>query len=134
MSEVRYQAGDYAEADRYAREAVDCAGEPTIRLDARNVQGKLLLGRGEFEHADRHFAADAYEAAQAAELEAELRARLNRAIAVLSLGRRDEARRMFADVLTDGEARGSLRAVASWAGELSRPTGRPPRRASQAET
>ena len=112
MAEVRYLAGEHADAETEATEAVAQAGEAATRLDARNTLGKLLLGLGRFAEAEHHFAADAYDAAGERLIESELRARLNRAIAVLSLGRREDARRMFSEVLTDGEAHGSLRAVA----------------------
>ncbi|MRG91758.1 sigma 54-interacting transcriptional regulator [Polyangium spumosum] len=111
LAEVRYTAGDLEAARRFAEEAQGGASELATRLGARNVLGKLLLAAASWSEAEAHFAADAWEAACGGEGIAELRARLNRAIAVLSAGRLDEARPMLAAVLDDGAARGEHRAV-----------------------
>ncbi len=112
LAEVRYLAGDHGEAKRYASEATATGSEIATRLAARNVLGKLHLAAGRWLEAEQHFAADAYEAAKYGESEPELRAQLNRGIAILSLGRREQARTMFEQVLTAGQQRGALRAVA----------------------
>jgi sigma-54 specific flagellar transcriptional regulator A len=70
-----------------------------------------LLARGAWIDAERHFATDACEAACQGDVTCELRARLNRAIALLSSGRRDEARAMLNEVLVEGERAGEPRAV-----------------------
>ncbi|HVK63106.1 MAG TPA: sigma 54-interacting transcriptional regulator [Polyangium sp.] len=111
LAEVRYTAGDLEAARRFAQEAQGSASELATRLGARNVLGKLLLAAASWSEAEAHFAADAWEAACGGEGITELRARLNRAIAVLSAGRLDEARPMLASVLDDGTARGEHRAV-----------------------
>jgi transcriptional regulator with GAF, ATPase, and Fis domain len=112
LAQVRHAAGDPAQAEKYAREAVDKAGDPVTRLDGRNVLGKLLLAQERWLEAEEHFAADAYDAAVVGAREAELRARVNRGIAMLCLGRRDQARQMLEEALADGEREGVLRAVA----------------------
>jgi DNA-binding NtrC family response regulator/tetratricopeptide (TPR) repeat protein len=132
LAEVRHMDGDIDGARRYAESALaavsdvlDHDGEPrrgspnpsgeraaATRLHARNVLGKILLATSAWERAEAHFAADACEAALSGDLMAELRARLNRSIALLSSGRLDEARAMLAAVLAEGEGRGELRAVA----------------------
>src|SRR5271168_4062384 len=89
LADVRYRAGDFPEAQRLAEEALAHAGDAGTRLAARNVLGKLRLAAEAWSEADQHFAADACEAARAGDLAAELRARLNRAIALLQWGRRD---------------------------------------------
>jgi DNA-binding NtrC family response regulator/tetratricopeptide (TPR) repeat protein len=111
MAEVRYLAGDMAEARRLAEAGLAGAGDATTRLAARNVLGKLYLAASAWDDAERHFAEDACDAACAADVRGELRARVNRAIALLSSARRDEARAMLEAVLHDGERLGELRAI-----------------------
>jgi DNA-binding NtrC family response regulator/tetratricopeptide (TPR) repeat protein len=112
LAELAYLSGDLEAAARHACEGLSTpAVDARTRLDARNVLGKLLLARASWDDADRHFADDACEATLSGDIEAELRARLNRAIALLSSGRRDEARAMLEAVRDDGEERSELRAV-----------------------
>ncbi|MGK3995360.1 sigma 54-interacting transcriptional regulator [Sorangium sp. So ce1024] len=111
MAELCCKTGDLAAARAYAEEGLAGAGEIATRLQARNILGKLLLAQQAWAEAELHFAADAWEAACAGEHVSELRARLNRAIALLSSGRLDEARSMLAGVLEDGERRGERAAT-----------------------
>ncbi|WP_438009815.1 sigma 54-interacting transcriptional regulator [Sorangium sp. So ce321] len=111
MAELCCKTGDLAAARGHAEEGHAGAGELGTRLQARNILGKLLLAQQAWSEADRHFAADAWEAACAGEHVSELRARLNRAIALLSSGRLEEARSMLAAVLDDGELRGERMAT-----------------------
>ncbi len=112
MAQVRLVAGDAEQARAYAEKAMSQAVDARTRLDGRNVLGKLLLAGDAWDAAEVHFASDAYEAAIAGEHEAELRARLNRAVAVLSLGRKDQARRLLEQVLEAGQQRRLPRAMA----------------------
>jgi transcriptional regulator with GAF, ATPase, and Fis domain/tetratricopeptide (TPR) repeat protein len=117
LAEVRHMAGDVEGARAHAEAVLGALADATgpaaqTRLHARNVLGKLLLSTSMWQRAEEHFAADACEARLAGDLTAELRARLNRSIALLSSGRLDEARVMLGAVLDEGEARGELRAVA----------------------
>jgi transcriptional regulator with GAF, ATPase, and Fis domain/tetratricopeptide (TPR) repeat protein len=112
MAEVRLLAGDLAGASRFAESGLADAGELGTKLQARNVIGKLLLADAAYDAAEIHFARDACEASLLGDLMAELRARLNRAIALLSSGRLHEARGMLTAVLDEGEKRGEVRAVA----------------------
>jgi DNA-binding NtrC family response regulator/tetratricopeptide (TPR) repeat protein len=112
MAELCYTAGRLDDARRHADDALARAGSLATRLSARNVLGKLLLATSSWSEAEQHFAADACDATCGGDLVAELRARLNRAIALLSSGRRDEAWDMLASVLADGERRGEERATA----------------------
>jgi DNA-binding NtrC family response regulator/tetratricopeptide (TPR) repeat protein len=112
MAQVRYMAGDPEQAQRHADDAIEHGEEIETRLDGRNVAGKLLLAKEDWAAAEQHFATDAYEATRAGNAEYELRARLNRAIAVLYLGRREQAREMLEEIMDDGERRGIHRAVA----------------------
>jgi transcriptional regulator with GAF, ATPase, and Fis domain len=101
-AEVSYLAGELEQAAGHALRAADMATSPATRLAARGTLGKILLARGSWELADEHFAEDALVASSAGEITAELRARLNRAIALLSKGRLDEARTLLDRVLEDG--------------------------------
>ncbi|MCC6527495.1 MAG: sigma 54-interacting transcriptional regulator [Polyangiaceae bacterium] len=112
LAEARYGAGDLAEARRFAERALELAATSAGKLGARNVLGKLLLAEGAWDAAERHFALDALDAARTSSREAELRARLNGAIAVLQAGRRAQAQALLGAVLAEAEGEGALRAVA----------------------
>ncbi|MBX3211627.1 MAG: sigma 54-interacting transcriptional regulator [Labilithrix sp.] len=101
-AEVSYLGGELEQAAGHAMRAADIAVTPRTRLAARGTLGKILLARGSWELADEHFAEDALTASSTGEITAELRARLNRAIALLSKGRLDEARTLLDRVLADG--------------------------------
>ena len=111
-AEVSYLGGELEQAAGHAMRAVEVAVTPATRLAARGTLGKILLARGSWELADEHFAEDALVASSAGEITAELRARLNRAIALLSKGRLDEARALLHRVLEDGTRLGEERARA----------------------
>ena len=119
LAQVHYTTGQIDEARRLADDALAAATEPATRLHARNVLGKILLDNARWSEAESHFAHDAWEAACASDVLAELRARLNRAIALMSSDRPDEARTMLTSVLADGEAQGQLRAVSFALANLS---------------
>lgn len=110
LAEVAYSSGDMLRAQTFALEVLD-SQKASVRLSARNLLGKLLLARAEWDEADAHFAADACEAAFCGERVAELRARINRAIALLSRGSPDEARPILLDVLSSAEQAGEVRAM-----------------------
>ncbi|MFO0587053.1 MAG: sigma 54-interacting transcriptional regulator [Polyangiaceae bacterium] len=119
MAEVHYVAGQIDEARRLAEEALATTSDPTTRLGARNVLGKFLLDKSKWAEAEAHFAADEWDAACSNDALAELRARVNRAIALMEKDLRDEARAMLAGVLAEGEALGQLKAVCFALGNLS---------------
>jgi transcriptional regulator with GAF, ATPase, and Fis domain len=112
MAEVAYLGGDLGGATASAQRALSLDGAPTTRLKARNTLGKLLLAAARWDEADVHFAHDAWAAAAAGLRTEELRARLNRGIAMLSKGFSDEARAIFEAVLVEGERAGDARACA----------------------
>jgi transcriptional regulator with GAF, ATPase, and Fis domain/tetratricopeptide (TPR) repeat protein len=112
LSEVAYLSGDPDAAASEAKRALGLDACPATTLKARNVLGKLLLANASWDEADAHFAEDAWTAAAARLRAEELRARLNRGIALLSKGLLDEARVIFDGVLSDGERAGDVRAVA----------------------
>jgi transcriptional regulator with GAF, ATPase, and Fis domain len=101
-AEVAYLSGELDGATEHASQALDLATAPGTRLAARGALGKVLLARGSWDLADAHFAEDALAASVAGEGAAELRARLNRAIALMSKGMLDEARALLGRVLADG--------------------------------
>jgi transcriptional regulator with GAF, ATPase, and Fis domain len=112
LGEIAYLAGDLSTAAREAQRALSLDESPAVRLKARNTLGKLLLAGSEWDRADVHFAEDAWAAAAAGMHTEELRARLNRGIALLSKGQVDESRAIFEGVLSEGERRGDGRACA----------------------
>jgi transcriptional regulator with GAF, ATPase, and Fis domain len=111
-AEVSYLSGELEQAAASATRALHSTTSAPTRLAARSTLGKLLLARGAWEEADAHFAEDALVASAAGEITAELRARLNRAIAMLSKGRLDEARTMLEGLLEDATHFGEERARA----------------------
>ncbi len=119
LAQVHYTTGQIDDARRLAGEALETATDPTTRLNGRNVLGKILLDNARWAEAEAHFATDAWEAACSNDALSELRARLNRAIALMSGDRPDEARTMLASVLADGETQGQLRAVSFALANLS---------------
>lgn len=104
FGEVSYVAGELEQAEAHAREATELARTPAARLEGRNVLGKLHLSAGRWAEAERMFVEDALTASEAGEQHAELRARLNRAIATLSMDRLDDAATLFERVLEDAIA------------------------------
>ena len=112
LAEVAYLNGDLADAQREAELANTTSSQPAARLKARNVLGKILLAHAKWDEADHHFAEDAWAASAAGLATAELRARLNRGIALLSKGLADEAHAIFDAVHAEGERLGQLRACA----------------------
>jgi transcriptional regulator with GAF, ATPase, and Fis domain/tetratricopeptide (TPR) repeat protein len=112
MAEVAYLGGDLVEATAQAERALSLGSAASTRLKARNTLGKLLLAAARWDEADVHFAHDAWAAAAAGLRTEELRARLNRGIAMLSKGFSDEARAIFEAVLVEGERAGDARACA----------------------
>ena len=111
-AELCYMTGDLDQAATHATRAFDMATTPAPRLGARSTLGKIHLARGDWDLADQHFAEDALSASLAKEVTAELRARTNRAIALLYKGRVDEARAMLERVLEEGTLLGEERARA----------------------
>jgi transcriptional regulator with GAF, ATPase, and Fis domain/tetratricopeptide (TPR) repeat protein len=111
QAEVAYLIGNVAVARAYAEEGV-ASSNPETRLKARNTLGKLLLTESKWDAADLHFAQDGMLATAQKDATGELRARLNRGIALLSKGLSVEARGLFEAVLAEGERRGEARACA----------------------
>ena len=112
LAECSYVEGGLDDAARKAREASTLASDVTIRLDASNTMGKVLLARAQWSEAESHFAGNESTAAAAGLDLAQLRARVNRAIALLSKGQPETARGILDAVLHDAEHRHDLRAIA----------------------
>jgi DNA-binding NtrC family response regulator len=111
LSEIAYASEDFETATKEATSALDAA-VATTRLKARNTLGKVLLARSQWEEAEEHFAEDVCYAVANGGRTAELRARLNRGIAILSSNRIEEAKAIFESVLHDGELLHEARACA----------------------
>ncbi len=101
LAEVAFLAGDLDAASDHAKQAGSLASTASTQLAARNTLGKMFLLRGRWEEADRHFAEDALFASSAGESAAELRAGLNRAIALLSNDAIEKARTILERVRDD---------------------------------
>jgi DNA-binding NtrC family response regulator/tetratricopeptide (TPR) repeat protein len=99
--EAAYLGGELDMAAELADRAHALGRAAATRLAARSTLGKVLLARGAWDLADAHFAEDTLTAAAAGEATAELRARLNRAIALMSKGMLVEARGLLERVLED---------------------------------
>jgi len=112
MAEVAYAVGELDQASRHAREAAVLATSATIRLDASNTLGKVMLARSSWTEAESHFAGNESTAAAAGLVLAQLRARVNRAIALLSRGQGEAARGILEQVLEDARQRHDQRAAA----------------------
>ncbi len=111
LSEIAYASEDFETATKEASSALD-APVASTRLKARNTLGKVLLARSQWEQAEEHFAEDVCDAVANGGRTAELRARLNRGIAILSSNRIEEAKAIFESVLHDGELLHEARACA----------------------
>jgi transcriptional regulator with GAF, ATPase, and Fis domain len=103
LAEVDYLLGQLEEARRRATETLASSQEAATCLRARNVLGKILLAESKWTEAERHFAEDELSSAMEGLTAGELRARVNRGIALLSRGQVDEARSLFEEVLAEGE-------------------------------
>ncbi len=116
LAELACARGDHAlahvEADAVLESSCPGGAALDLRLRARNVTGKILLARSEWEEADRHFAEDALLASNHGLATAEMRADLNRGIALLSRGRIDDADRQFLRVLAAADSRQDALAAA----------------------
>ncbi|MGO8996939.1 MAG: sigma 54-interacting transcriptional regulator [Polyangiaceae bacterium] len=112
LAEVAYMTGDVATARQHAQTGIALTSSGSTVLKGRNVLGKLLLAESKWDEADSHFAEDGMLAAEQKDGTAELRARLNRGIALLSKGLPEEARVLFQSVLAEGERRNEARACA----------------------
>jgi len=112
LAEVAYTVGDLDRASRHAREAGICSTSPAVRLEASNTLGKILLARSCWSEAEAHFLENENAAAAAGLYLGVVRARVNRAIALLSRGQGETARAILEQVLEDATARRDHRATA----------------------
>ena len=112
LAELSYLAGDLAGATTHATNAITLGTTVATRLKGRNTLGKIALVQARWDDADAHFAEDAMTAAAAGEATAELRARLNRGISLMSKGLLEDARVTLERVLSDGALLGEDRARA----------------------
>ena len=112
LAEIAYLTGDFVSAREGARAVLARKPSASSQLRARNTLGKLMLAGSRWKEAETHFAEDALLASAEGDHTAELRARVNRGIALLSQGRVDEARSTFEAVLQEGESSTDARAAA----------------------
>ena len=112
LAELAYLAGEHDAAASRASEALHNAPSPAVLLHARNTLGKLLLARSQWDQAEAHFAADEYDANRWGLELGKMRARVNRAVAMVSKRSIEEARSLLESVLADAEQARELRATA----------------------
>jgi transcriptional regulator with GAF, ATPase, and Fis domain len=103
LAEIAYRSGELDQAKQHAESALALAADARTRLSARNTLGKLLLAQNAWSEAEQHFAEDGMAAAACGDFTAELRARVNRGIAILSNGNLEEAKSIFESVREEGE-------------------------------
>jgi transcriptional regulator with GAF, ATPase, and Fis domain/tetratricopeptide (TPR) repeat protein len=119
LAEVHAQSGECDDARLHAESALELTDDTQVCLSARNVLGKLLLVDARWSDAEQHFAADEVEASCSGNRSAVLRARLNRANALMAAGRRVEAAALLDAVLSqsraDGDPRGEAFALSNLA-------------------
>jgi transcriptional regulator with GAF, ATPase, and Fis domain len=109
LAEACLVDGDLEAAESIARDVVEC-GIAGARLTARNVLGKLILAKGSSDAAESHFAQDELEALQHGLMRFRLRARVNRAVAMLTRSEAEGALALLEGVLQN--AAGDVRARA----------------------
>ncbi len=119
LAELLCRAGAHERARTLAERVVEGGPKPSTCLSARSVLGKLLLAEGAWERAQLAFRADAHFAAQSGLIQAELRAQLNWAAALVGAGRRSEARSMLEAIMENADREGVLRAKAFAASNLA---------------
>ena len=111
-AEAAFWAGELDLAFELAEQALACGLSAPARLLARNVSGRVLLARARWAEAEASFAQDELLASSERLTDALSRARVNRAVAILSDGRLNEAKRVLEDVLEEGNRRRHPRAIA----------------------
>jgi transcriptional regulator with GAF, ATPase, and Fis domain/tetratricopeptide (TPR) repeat protein len=111
-AEAAFWAGELDLAFELANKALSCGPGPSAKLRARNVTGRVLLARAQWAEAEASFAEDEALASSERLLDALSRARVNRAIALLSHGQLDAAKRVLAGVLEEGRRQRHPRAIA----------------------
>ena len=112
LAELSYLAGKLDMALELANKAVALATTVSTRLNGRNTLGKINLVQAAWDAADAHFAEDVLTASAAGDRIAELRARLNRGIAMMSKGGLEDGRLTLERVLEDAKKAGEDRACA----------------------
>ena len=112
LGEVALSAGRRDEARTQAERCAQRCDSVDLALAARNLLGKVLLAEGRWQEAESHFEEDAQRAEAGGRQTDLLRARLNRAVALMSEGRRLQARAELEAILESGEQLGEPRAVA----------------------
>jgi len=111
-AEAAFWAGDLDLAYDLSQQALACGPAAPARLRARNVVGRVLLARARWAEAEASFTEDELMASSERLHDAHCRARTNRAVALLSAGQLDPARRVLEDVLEEGQRTGHPRAIA----------------------
>ncbi len=112
-AEAAFWAGELSLALDLAQQSLACNPSVSTRLRARNVTGRVLLAHAKWSEAERSFAQDEVLASSERLTDALARARVNRAIALLSDGQLDTAERLLEGVLDEGRRDRHPRAIAT---------------------
>ena len=111
-AEAAFWAGELGQAEELAEQALGLTPSATTRLRARNVSGRVLLAKAKWTEAEVSFAEDEALAASERLSDALSRARVNRAVALLSGGQLDAASRVLEEELEEGQKQRRPRAIA----------------------
>jgi transcriptional regulator with GAF, ATPase, and Fis domain/tetratricopeptide (TPR) repeat protein len=111
-AEAAFWAGELDQAEELASTALGLTPSATTRLRARNVLGRVLLARAKWTEAEVSFAEDEALASSERLSDALSRARVNRAVALLSGGQLDAASRVLEEELEEGQKQRRPRAIA----------------------
>ncbi len=118
LAELCLLERELARATAMAEVVLSASSSGATRLAASNLLGKLLLAKADWAGALQHFSRDE-EQAQGLGLRVEgLRARVNRAVSLLSMGRLHEAQELLLSALAKAEELGSSQAKAFALGNL----------------
>jgi DNA-binding NtrC family response regulator len=118
LAELSLLERDLARATEVAESVLRSSASESARLASSNLLGKLMLAKADWAGALERFSRDE-ERARGLGLRLEgLRARINRAVALLSMGRLPEAQELLLGALVEADQLGSSQAKAFTLGNL----------------
>ena len=119
LAELALHERDLISASEIAAEVLARCERTATALAATNVAGKVLLAKADWLGALTHFEADEARARRLGHRVEELRARQNRAVALVSMSRFGEAQALLESLLVDADAIGNSQAKALTHGNLA---------------
>jgi DNA-binding NtrC family response regulator len=118
LGEIALLERDLATATEVAENVLRSSASEPARLASSNLLGKVMLAKADWPTALLHFSRDEEDACRAGLRVEGLRARINRAVALLSMGRLPEAQELLLAALVEAEQLGSSQAKAFTLGNL----------------